>query len=244
MRLRVRIDDLAGRQVRRLQHRLVTHAPPGLQVRGILYRPKGPEKPRRGLIYVKGRHDDISGVDYDSLLPLFGRYEILVLQPRATDFPISDVNWVTYERTAEILGSTVESMQVWDIMRAMHFMTANEKLDPASLSLYGKGDMGILALYAAIMDSQSPSCVVLNRPPTTHWNGAPLLNVLRVTDIPEAAALFAPHRLVLLQPAGNGFEHTAALYRLTGHANQFQKARSLPAALKVWEQQRSPEGLK
>ena len=214
-----------------------------LQVRGILYKPKGPEKPRRALIYVKGRHDDISGVDFDKLLPLFGRYEILVLQPRATDFPISDRYWVTLERTAEILGSTVESMQVWDIMRAIQFMTADEKLDPASISLYGRGEMGILALYAAIMDP-GPDCVVLDQPPTTHWDGPPLLNVLRVTDISEAAALFSPHRLVLLQPAGNGFAHTAALYRLTGHANQFQKARSLPAALEVWEQQRSPEGLK
>ena len=103
--------------------------------------------------------------------------------------------------------------------------------------------MGILALYAAIMNP-GPDCVVLDHPPTTHWDGAYLLNVLRVTDIPEAAALFAPHELVLLQPAGNGFAHTAALYHLTGHANQFQKARSLPAALKVWEQQRSPDGLK
>ena len=214
-----------------------------LQVRGILYKPKGPEKPRRALIYVKGRHDDISVVDFDKLLPLFGRYEILVLQPRATDFSISDQDWVTYERTAEILGATVESMQVWDIMRAIQFMTADEKIDPASISLYGRGEMGILALYAAIMDSR-PGCVVLDHPPTTHWNGPPLLNVLRVTDIPEAAALFAPHELVMLQPAGHGFDHTAALYRLTGHANQFQEARSLPAALKVWEQQRSPEGLK
>jgi cephalosporin-C deacetylase-like acetyl esterase len=216
---------------------------PMLLVRGLLYRPKGPEKPRRALIYVKGRHDDISVVDFDKLLPLFGRYEILVLQPRATDFPISDQYWVTLERTAEILGSTIESMQVWDIMRAIEFMTADEKMYPASISIYGRGDMGILALYAAIMDSR-PGCVVLDHPPTTHWNGAPLLNVLRVTDIPEAAALFAPRELVLLQPAGKGFEHTAALYRLTGHANEFRKARSLPAALEVWEQQRSPEGLK
>ncbi|HET7214524.1 MAG TPA: acetylxylan esterase [Terriglobia bacterium] len=213
-----------------------------LQVRGILYKPKGPEKPRRALIYVKGRHDDISVVDFDKLLPLFGRYEILVLQPRATDFAISDQDWITYERTAEILGSTVESMQVWDIMRAVQFMTADEKVEPGSISLYGRGDMGILALYAAILDSR-PGCVVLDHPPATHWNGPPLLDVLRVTDIPEAAALFAPHELVLLQPTGHGFDHTAALYRLTGNANKFQEARSLPAALKVWEQQRSPEGL-
>jgi len=215
---------------------------PWVQVRGRLYRPKGPEKPRRALIYVKGRHDDISGVDFDKLLPLFGRYEILVLQPRATDFPISDVDWSTLERTSEILGATVESMQVWDIMRAIDFMTTNLKIDPASISLYGKGDMGILALYAAIMDSR-PGCVILDHPPATHWNGPPLLNVLRVTDIPEAAALFAPHELVLLTPPDRNFDYTAALYRLTGHSKQFRKAGSLPAALDVWEQERSAEGL-
>ncbi len=165
-----------------------------------------------------------------------------MLQPRATDFEISDRDWVTLERTAEILGSTIESMQVWDIMRAIEFMTANEKMNPASISIYGKGDMSILALYAAILDSR-PGCVVMDHPPTTHWNGPPLLNILRVTDIPEAAALFAPHELVLLQPAGHGFDYTAALYRLTGHADRFRTARSLPAALQVWKQERSPEGL-
>src|ERR1051326_6877009 len=125
-----------------------------IRTSGKLYRPKGPPEPRRALIYVKGRRDAISEVDFDQLLPLFGRYEILVFQPRCTDFPVSDQDWVTWERTSEILGATVESMQVWDIMRAIEFMTSYLKIDPASISLYGKGNMSTLALYAAIMDSR------------------------------------------------------------------------------------------
>lgn len=216
---------------------------PLIQVSGILYRPKGPEKPRRALIYVKGRHDDISGVDFDRLLPLFGRYEIFVFHPRCTDFPISDREWVTWERTSELLGATIESMQVWDIMRAIQFMTSYLKIDPASISLYGKGDMGILALYAAIMDGR-PGRVVLGHPSVTEWNGPPLLNILRITDIPEAAALLAPRQLVLLTPPPDReFDYTAALYRLMGQAKQFRRASSLPDALEVWKQERSGIGL-
>ncbi|MHB8655636.1 MAG: alpha/beta hydrolase family protein [Terriglobia bacterium] len=208
---------------------------PLMRVSGLLFRPKDTTKPHPALIYVKGRSDSISSVDFDELLPVLGKFEVLVLYPRATDFPIDDRQWVTLERTSELLGTTIESMQVWDIMRAVDYMATDLKVDPASISLYGKGDMGILALYAAIMDSR-PGRVILSNPPVTHWSGPPLLNILRVTDIPEAAALLAPRELVSLTPTGRSLDYTAALYRLTGNQKKFRKAGSLPEAMKVWEQ--------
>jgi|SRR5690242_9311429 len=80
----------------------------------------------------------------------------------------------------------------------------------------------------------------LGHPPATQWDGPPLLNILRVTDIPEAAAVLAPHELVLLTPPqGWKFDYTAAIYRLTGNSKQFRKAGSLPTALEVWRQTRA-----
>ena len=63
-------------------------------------------------------------------------------------------------------------MQVWDIMRAIDYMTTDLWMDSASISLYGKEEINILALYAAIMDSRS-GCMILDHPPVTHWNGPP-----------------------------------------------------------------------
>ena len=82
-------------------------------------------------------------------------------------------------------------MQVWDILRAIEWAAREEKISGSAISLYGKGEMGILALYAALFDDRVKE-VILNDPPGSHWQGPALLNVLRVTDIPEVAGAFAP----------------------------------------------------
>ena len=41
--------------------------------------------------------------------------------------------------------------------------------------------------------------VILEDPPSSHWQGPALLNILEVTDLPEAAALVAtPDRFSLV----------------------------------------------
>ena len=66
--------------------------------------------------------------------------------------------------------------------------------DP-SIALYGKGEMGIVCLYAGLFDERI-KLVVLSDPPGSHWQAPALLNVLRVTDIPEIAGAFAPRPIV------------------------------------------------
>src|SRR4029434_2048229 len=95
------------------------------------------------------------------------------------------------------IGRTVASMQLWDVLRAVQWALEDEKLTPESIALYGKSDMAILALYAGVLDDRIDR-VVLCDPPTSHWQGPALLNVLRVTDIPEVASAFAPRELVVL----------------------------------------------
>jgi hypothetical protein len=166
------------------------------------------------------------------LLPLLGKADVLVLQPRATDFPIDDRQWVTLERTAEIMGETVESMQVWDIMRAVDFMVSDLRVDPAQISVYGKGEMGVLALYAAIFDGR-PARAVLDRPPDTHWVGPQFLNILRITDLPEAAALMAPREIVALTALPAAYSYTASIYALGGNKAEFRRAGDLVEALRL-----------
>jgi hypothetical protein len=109
----------------------------------------------------------------------------------------------------------------------------DQRLDPSAISIYGKGDMGILGLYAGFMDERV-SEVILNDPPASHWQRPALLNVLRVTDIAEVAGAFAPRRLVSVTKLPDAYEHAKALYDLQGAADQFASAGSLPEALEVW----------
>jgi cephalosporin-C deacetylase-like acetyl esterase len=205
----------------------------GIRLRAQLLAPKDRSKAAPVLIYVKRPGDSIYFLDLDELLPVLGRYTVLILNPRLTEFPVSPAEYAEIERTASWIGRTVASMQVWDILRSIEWLASEEKIPASSISIYGKGDMGILALYAGLLDERVQQ-VILNDPPASHWQRPALLNVLRVTDIPEVAAAFAPRRIVSLTELPERFGYTRQLYKLKGHSGSLTQAGSLPEALQVW----------
>jgi hypothetical protein len=171
----------------------------------------------------------------DELLPLMGRYTVLMLNPRLTEQSMSPAEYTDVERTAVWTGRTIGAMQVWDILRAIQWVTDEEKLSASSISLYGKGEMGILALYAALFDERVKQ-VILNEPPASHWQGPALLNVLRVTDVAEVAGAFAPRRLISVSKLPETFDYAKRIYKLERASSQFMQSDSLPEALEVWRQ--------
>src|SRR3989449_1080814 len=179
----------------------------GVRIRAQLLMPKQKVPQTPLLIYVKRAADSFNSSDVDELLPLLGRYTVLILNPRLTEQTMSAAEYTDVERTAVWVGRTVAAMQVWDILRAIHWTADEEKLSASSLSLYGKGEMGILALYAALFDERVKE-VILNDPPASHWQRPALLNVLRVTDIPEVAGALAPRRLISLTKPPATFDFT------------------------------------
>jgi hypothetical protein len=170
----------------------------------------------------------------DEVLPLLGRYTVLMLNPRFTEQSMSPAEYTDVERTAVWAGRTIAAMQVWDILRAVEWAAKDEKIAGSSISLYGKGEMGVVALYAALFDERIRQ-IILNDPPASHWQSPALLNVLRVTDISEVAGAFAPRSLVSLTKLPESFEHTRSIYRLARASDQFAQSGSLPEALEVWK---------
>ena len=77
--------------------------------------------------------------------------------------------------------------------------------------------------------------IVLRDPPGSHVEGPALLNVLRVTDIPEAAGAFAPRSLVFVGKIPAAFEPALAIYALEGRRDRVTSAASLSSALEVWK---------
>jgi cephalosporin-C deacetylase-like acetyl esterase len=206
----------------------------GVPIRAQLLQPKArsPETPL--LIYVKRPGDSIYFLDYDELLPVLGRYAVLIVNPRMTEALGSAAAFTDIERTAAWLGRTVAAMQVWDILRAVEWTFKEEQLSPASVAIYGKGEMGILALYAGLFDARIDQAI-LNDPPPSHWHGPALLNILRITDIPEAAGAFAPRRLILVKDIPPAFDYTRQIYQLHGRPDHLSRAGSLPEALEIWK---------
>jgi len=206
----------------------------GARIRAQLLAPTNRPSGLPLLIYVKRAEDSFYGSDVDELLPLLGRYAVLTVNARFTEQSMSAAEYTDVERTAVWVGRTIASMQVWDILRAVQWAIEEEKLPASAVSLYGKGDMGILVLYATLFDERIQQ-VILIEPPASHWQRPALLNVLRVTDIPEVAGALAPRRLVALAKLPEAFDYTRSAYRLQRAPAQFVQSDSLPEALEVWK---------
>ena len=101
------------------------------------------------------------------------------------------------ERSHALLGRTVDTGRVWDIVAAARYLRQKYE-GKVPVIVLGSGGNAVLGAYAALWEPDI-SRLVLRDPPPTHMHpSAPqFLNVLRVCDIPEALGLLAPRPLTL-----------------------------------------------
>jgi dienelactone hydrolase len=131
----------------------------------------------------------------------------------------------TIERSFVLLGATVDSGRIWDALTVVR-----RRLEGgAPWQIAGKGEAGILAAYAALFETRIAGVVAVDPPPSHRPKtegasyGPALLNVLRVTDIPEVLGALAPRPLKLVNAKAADFEITTQLYGLAGAADKLQK---------------------
>jgi cephalosporin-C deacetylase-like acetyl esterase len=92
------------------------------------------------------------------------------------------------KRQAMVAGTTIESMQVYEILRSLELLRGLPGIEPSSMTMLGKGVDGVNAMYAAVLDGKVER-VILHAPPPSHLQGPHYLDVLRYTDIADTAAL-------------------------------------------------------
>ena len=203
---------------------------PGVPVIVRWLSPRGRNGSGPLIVWVKGPSDHVVFPDLDEFLPLLRTHAIAILTPRFADRPLPGDDYAEIERTAALVGRSVASMRVWDVLRTVAWVTRDRGFKPSEIVVYGGGEAGLAGLYAALMDP-AIGHVILRNPPTTHLEGFALPTILRDTDIEEAAGILAPRRLTLLFHRRDGFALTRAIFDLMGAATAFNQAPSLPEAL-------------
>lgn len=127
---------------------------------------------------------------------------IFLLEPRG----IGAMRWTRksppnyVERSHVLLGRTVDTGRVWDVIAAARYL--HQKFDgKVALAVVGQGSSAILAAYAALLEPDIAE-VVVRDPILTHMNASapPLLNVLRVCDVPDVLGMLAPRPLTVQGP--------------------------------------------
>ena len=120
------------------------------------------------------------------------------------------------ERAHALLGRTVDTGRVWDVAAAARYLYGSRG-GKVPVYVAGEGPAGVLAAYAALWEPEIAGAI-LNSPPLTHMetDAPPLLNVLRVCDIPDVLGMLAPRPLVIYTDRAGQWEKVAAIYRAAG----------------------------
>ena len=95
------------------------------------------------------------------------------------------------KRQAMVAGTTLESMQVFEILRSLELLRSLPGVDPRAITILGRGTDGVNGMYAALLDGQVQR-VVVHSPTPSHVQGPHYLGVLRYTDVSRTAALLEP----------------------------------------------------
>ncbi|MFO8014407.1 MAG: family 16 glycoside hydrolase [Phycisphaerae bacterium] len=125
------------------------------------------------------------------------------------------------ERSHVLLGQTVATGRIRDVIAAARFLHARDGGE-VPVHVAGEGGAGLLAAQAALWEPEIAGAI-LHRPPATHMDDAapPLLNVLRVCDVPDVLGMLAPRPLTVHGPRGEAMEKVAAVYAAAGAADTF-----------------------
>lgn len=114
-----------------------------------------------------------------------------------------------------LLGQTVDGMRVWDIRRAVQALRDRKEYARVPLTLAGRGDAGVHALYASLFEP-AIAALALDSIPATHRSGPDYLNVLKVLDIPQAVAIAADRGAVELTGSDEAGAYAASVGRALG----------------------------
>ena len=149
----------------------------------------------------------------------------------------ADLQWHV-RRASAWTGRTIASMRVYDLIRFLEFFRSLPGVDPDQVGIAGRGEMGAIALYGALLDGHC-STVILQDPPSTQNKSSSkngrgeaieMLNCLRITDVNQLPALIYPTRTIFVgeipetyQWAINSMEHLGQreLIEKVSHLEQY-----------------------
>lgn len=132
-------------------------------------------------------------------------------------------------RAAALTGRTLASLRVIDVLHGLAAVRTVEDVDPAAIYVTAQGEMAAVALYAALLDG-TVAGLILHDPPATQ--NAPdsvpgegpcieMLNVLRVTDLPQVAGLLWPTKLIFVNGRPDSYLWAEELYTRLGAPGGF-----------------------
>jgi dienelactone hydrolase len=195
---------------------------PGIEVR--LRKLSGPEPtavPKRALLVVSASAAGDSAHDW--IKHEVGDDDaVFVCEPRG----IGESRWTRknppnyVERSHVLLGRTVDTGRVWDVVAVARYLSQKYE-GKAAVLVSGETGAAVVAAYAALLEPDIAGAM-LHNPVLSHRDvSAPaLLNVLRVADVPEVLGMLAPRPLTVRDGAAEVLKKVAEIYSAADAASR------------------------
>ena len=109
---------------------------------------------------------------------------------------------------AILVGKTMVGMQTADLLQCFNYLAARPDVDPGQISVTGKGNGGVVAIYAAAFEPRiqqvaaenaTPSymSLALKKEPERSAIEIAVPGVLRDFDLPDLHKLIAPRKVIV-----------------------------------------------
>jgi len=190
---------------------------PGIELKAIEARPEGAgRKPAMVLL------DEVP-VDRTAASPDFSRlaksgHIVIALQSRGT--PIDAQNgqstqfalgpYMAVNLRAIIVGKTLIGMRADDVLRVVNWLASRPDVDASSITFYGRGALGLVALHAAALDGRITRVIVenslvsyrmaLEAPLHRNLSEITVPGILKHYDVGDLLIAIAPREVAIVNP--------------------------------------------
>jgi len=214
----------------------------GWKLRGALHLAKSINKPVPAVVGLCSPNDYAEKDDWRGgavelfLKPIQAPWAKIPIELRGTGETVwgETLHWHV-RRTAAWTGRTLASMWVYDTLRALAAARELPQVDARQIALAARGQMTVVALYAALLDGHV-NTLFLEAPPATQdapsqpdgrGDALEMLACLRVTDLAQVAGLLYPTELVFIGECPSTYEWAQNLYQKLGNAERFRRIAKL-----------------
>lgn len=135
-----------------------------------------------------------------------------------------DLNWHV-RRSLGLMGRSISSMRIWDTLQGMKAVRSLAEVDENDITLAGKGEMAVVALYAALLDGNVSTIILEDLPASLNLTSDSegkdpsfeIINSLRYADLPTVAALLWPTKIIFVGDRPDTYRYTEEVYRQLGN---------------------------
>jgi hypothetical protein len=123
------------------------------------------------------------------------------------------------ERSHYLLGRTVDTGRVWDVIAAARYLAAEN--DGAKVFVAAETNLAVIAAFAAALDKQIAGVILRNPSASLMVPNAPaILNALRIGDVQDVLGCIAPRPMTIIGSDHEPFAKVAQLYESAGQGQR------------------------